>query len=117
MKYNSLDYNKQADNYKLLRPDFRFSIRHYSVTYFDLWNGSMLQYDTLRGLLKDFNKLKGSDSKSIRNTAYQNGYMFYLIRSTNSILVFHYRNEFGKVMATFERLTGRNMSYFKNYLF
>lgn len=117
MKNNTLDFDKLSNDYKLLRPDFRFPIRHYSVTYFDLWNGTMLKYDTLRGLLQDFNKLKSSESKAIKNTAYQSGYMFYMIRSTNSILVYHRRKEFGKVMAVFERLTGRNMSKFKNFLF
>lgn len=115
MKNNTLDFDKLDNDYKLLKPDFKKSIRHYSVRYFDLWNGTMLKYDTKRGLLKDFNRLKANETRGIKNTAYQDNFMFYMVRSTNSILVYHRRKEFGKVMAIFERLTGRDMSKFKNY--
>ena len=115
MKNNTLDFDKLDNDYKLLRPDFRFSIRHYSLTYFDLWNGTMLKFDSTNTLLIDFNKLKKTENRSIKNTAYADGFMFYYIRSTKTIIVYHRRDEFGKVMAIYERLTGRNMSKFKNY--
>lgn len=115
MKNNTLDFDAQINDFKLLRPDLSKPIRQFSVRYYDLWNGSMFKFDSTRTLLIDFNKLKKTENRSIKNTAYAGGFMFYYIRSTKTIIVYHRRDEFGKVMAIYERLTGRNMSKFKNY--
>ena len=58
MKNNTLDFDAQINDFKLLRPDLTKPIRQFSVRYYDLWNGSMFKYDSTRTLLIDFNKLK-----------------------------------------------------------
>lgn len=113
-KGTTVAFNTMADQNKILKPGEAKVIRSYSVRHYDLYNASLFKYDSHRTLRRDWQRLKKTEAPHLKTTVYIRGYMFYFVKQSRTIMVFHKAKELNKVLDILQEITKRNLSAFKN---